>query len=575
LRPSHDIAFSITAFITTILIITIGFFLHGGTHGLYMDDYTERAWAFDFAHSAWKLNLTPQFHIRPLAHILIANLANAIPKYEFSLRMIIALIHLLNVFLIGKLAYRLTGSYFVAYISGSSFLFPIFANEALLWFAASIANTVSLFLLLIGFHCFLSCRSRTQDMRLFCCGVGAWIIMVLFYESGLFTLLLLPVVLATAHRNNIWRLAGVWIPALAACYIPIGAYVAVVERTDPDVASRGGVTLNLDFILLYRIPDVGRRLWWLLTDWGIHGPLHEAFKLGWREWIALRYAPALLTVSLLGLCLIALLFPVRRETTPASLRLLQLAAIGCIWVALGLLPIALIKSQIVEIRTLYIPSVGFAFGLAAVSGLAVRLFYRWREFAVRTALSLAAVWVFLSSVTMAGLVRTYQLRWNLDQKQVAALEPVISKISTSQSIWLLPVGLDERSVSAYWGRNAALDMYLYGVFETAWSSVDAIRLKDGDRNIHDVTSNRWVPLRIGSLLLSDSGEISTIAIHGQKIPVQQLVPFTYEQGLVTLLNPLEIVSSGDTDTAVDLPIVRQLSATGLPVRPARLEFDPQ
>ena len=47
---------------------------------------------------------------------------------------------------------------------------------------------------------------------------------------------------------------------------------------------------------------------------------------------------------------------------------------------------------------------------------------------LRATLTLTGAVVFLTSLTMAGLVGTYQLRWKLDEKQVAAMRPVLASL---------------------------------------------------------------------------------------------------------------------------------------------------
>lgn len=564
-----------------LLAVTIGFFLHRGLLGLYLDDYTEKTWAFDFSAGKWKLNLTPQFHIRPLAHILTANIGNAMPEHEFPVRIAIVVLHCLSVFLLGWLAYRLTGSFVVGTASGALFLFPIFGNEALLWFATSVSNTLSLTLLLIGFHCLLSCRSVKQNLPLFCCAVGAWVLMVLFYESALFTLLLVPIALASTRRDHIRQQAKIWFPALLASAIPIGGYLELIERTDPDVRSRGGATLNLGFIVARRIPEVSENFWWLVTDKGrlpgfrfalVSGPLREALRLGWSEWLSVRWGLTIICGLLLGVCLVTFLFPTELDAGSTPSRLFKAAMIGLAWVALCLLPIVLVKSQIVEIRTLYAPSAGFAMSLAALLGLAVHSLGRWRPLAVRLVVLMSGIIMFLTSLTMAGVVRTYQLRWDLDQKQLYALNPIISKLPVTQMLWLLPIGLDERSFGTDSGQNAALEAYVYGVFETPYSARDAVRLMARKQNLEAVTANRWVKPSITSIHYSE-GRPTDILVQRTLVPVQQLLPFTYQRGRVILLNPLRISSpSGKPLEIIDLPLVQELTQEGIETQPCDFQL---
>jgi hypothetical protein len=143
---------------------------------------------------------------------------------------------------------------------------------------------------------------------------------------------------------------------------------------------------------------------------------------------------------------------------------------------------------------------------------------------------------------------------------VATLQPLVSKVSISELLWLLPIGLDERSVGTYWGRNAALDAYLYGVFETPWSASDAVRLRVGRERVDAVTGNRWVKPRITAVRYSDDGRPANIVVQGTTVPTQQLLAFTYQEGRVILLSPLDLDSSdGKPIAVINLPLVEKLA----------------
>jgi hypothetical protein len=573
LTPGPILFWAVTA-ATGLLVLTLGFFLHRGAMGLYMDDYSIRAWAFDFVKSKWNLTLIPFYSFwtwRPLTYLLVPNLANAIPQHAFWVRVGIVVIHFLNVCLLGRLGQRLSGSLLVGIICGGYFIFPVFANEGLLWFTAAIQDTFSLLFLLVGFHLFLSCRSFA-DLPFLICGVLSWLLMVTFYESGLFTVLLLPVLFGVT-QNDVRRTSHkLWISALVASSVPISVYLWFGVRRSPFVIVRGGATLDLRFILSHKVPEVARGFWWLLTDWGLLGPLHEAFIFGAREWRSAPGGPAFMAASLVGICVVIFLFPTDQDKNLPSSRLLKLVLIGVGWMALGLVPILLVRSQGVEIRTLYVPSAGFALSAAAFSGLVVNVFGKRNTLPIRAVLVFMGVVVFLSGLTMAGLVRAYQLRWYLDERQVAAMRPVLSQFSRAEPLWLLPVALDERSVSNYWGRETVLDHYLFGVFEHSWSAIDAIRLKFGDREIHAVTSQHWDRLHVTAVRSSGGGHITEIVFQGETIPIEHLVAFTYRQGELILLDPIEI---NDPDrnlpAVIDLPLIRQLAGTGLKIEKVQFQ----
>jgi hypothetical protein len=558
---------------TVLMVLSLGFFLHGGVHGLYMDDYSMKAWGFDFGQSKWNLVFTPwasSWIWRPLTYLLEPNLAKAIPRHELFVRVGIVVVQLLNACLLARLGQKLSGSLLVGFISGGYFLFPVFANEGLLSFTSAIPDIFCLLFLLLGFHLILDCRSF-GDLLPLVCGIVSWFLMMTFYESGLFILLLLPASFAfTESRRTNHKL---WVSALAASFIPICIYLWLVVRNSAFIMARGGAKLDLSFILLRKVPEVARDFWWRITDWGIFGPLHEAFNVGWREWLSVSGGRILIAGALTGICLMALLFAVDRDATPSLSRLFKVILFGLGWIVLGLVPIALARFQAVEIRTLYIPSAGFALAAAAFSGLIANLFGRPRAVLIRATLGLVGAIVFVSSLTMAGLVRTYQLRWYLDQRQVDALGQVMPMLPRRDPVWLLPVTLDEKTVGKSGGSDGKLDVYLDGVFETPWSARDAIRLKFGDRNILAVTANRWAKLHVTSVQ-TENGQPSTVTIQGTTIPIEQLLAFSYRQGQLILLNPLGIKTpDGKLSVIIDLPLVTKLAREGLRVEKVQFQLD--
>ena len=560
---------------TLVVAVTVGFFLRGGLHGLYMDDYTMKAWAFDFSKARWRLTLNPiDPNFRPLHSGLTPNLANALPDHELPLRLGIVVVHLANVFLLALLAHRLTGSRFVAVLSGAYFLMPIFANEALLWFTNAVPHTLALLFLLVGFHLLLRCRSLRQDLLLAGCAVIAWVVMVLFVESGLFTLLLLPVFVRMIRHRGEAVSRKAWILALLSTYAGLGIYMLFVLQGTIQIASRGGPTFDLAFIISQRIPQLARQLFWLVSEGGATGPLQEALMLGRLEWGSVPGGWLILAGLILGLCALPFTYPAHQETISEGRQTFTLIVVGLAWVGLALVPLMLLKTQVVAIRTLYTPSAGLALGVAGLLSLMVDRFGRWRNQGIRAALLLTGGILFLSTLTMAGLLRTYQLRWELDQRQLAALRTSVPTLPTPGPIWFVPVALDERSVSAHIGRETKLDRYLVGVFELPWSASAALDLEYGREDINTMTvypSNR---LHLTGLHRSERGRVTSIILQGRVIDVTQLLAFTYQRGRVIVLNPLEVSSSsGSPPTAIDLPLAAQVARKGAQVQSARFSLE--
>lgn len=575
-RASGGRFFIAIASATILSLIALGFFLHRGALGLYMDDYSLKAWAFDFNAMKWKCTLVPldqSWAMRPLTLLLEPNLANAIPRYGLFIRIAIAIMQLLNVWLLAKLAYRLSRSTLVSVISGAIFLFPVGGNQGVLWFTSAVSDTLSLFFLLLGFHFLLSCDSY-RDRRLLVSGIVAWLVMVMFYESGVFVIFLVPALFALTEQETRRTRPKMWITALTGSFVPIAIYLRFIESKSADVIARGGTTLDPRVILTHKIPEVSKELWWLITDWGILGPFKEAFGLGWREWREAPLGQLLLAGALIGVCASVLFFRPEFEIR-SSARLIGIIGIGMGWIVLSLIPIVLIRGQIVEIRTLYIPSAGFALSAGALGALVVNLSGPWRSVSTRTILAFTGLGVFLASITMAGLVYTYQLRWDLDQRQVEALSPVIRMLPRDELVWLLPVKLDEKTIATNQASEAKLNMYLDGVFENSWSARDAVRLRYGDRNIQAVTANRWVGMHL-TALRADGGRSGTITVEGADIPIEHLLAFTYRQGQAILLNPIEITDANrHSSTVLDLPLIGRLAASGLQIEEAHFQLEHQ
>src|SRR5262249_32406003 len=145
------------------------------------------------------------------------------------------------------------------------------------------------------------------------------------------------------------------------------------------------------------------------------------------------------------LILTAILFPTNRDGLLDSWRLAGLFLVAFAWMLLSMVPTLLVKSQEVSTRALYTPFAGFSLGAAAISGLVVHVcrYGRqafWgtskvhRDYLIPVVLLLTGVVLFLSSLTMAGVVRTYQLRWDLDQRQVNALRPLIQALPRAERV---------------------------------------------------------------------------------------------------------------------------------------------
>ncbi len=193
----------------------------------------------------------------------------------------------------------------------------------------------------------------------------------LFYEAVVFVVLLFPVFssLKKMAEGDYVGLKESLPLALKFCILVLLGYALYwyfVLRHSPNVAGRGGFTFDLVFVVTQRVPEVWKRLVWLVTDWGIRGPLAEALQLGAREWLDSWVGWFLPVALLTGVLTAVLSYPATGEGDHAKPVVVWGTVLtGLAWAGLTLVPILLVRGQIVEIRTLYPTYAGLSIAIAA------------------------------------------------------------------------------------------------------------------------------------------------------------------------------------------------------------------
>lgn len=572
-------SFFLAVTIVCLLAIIIGFFLHGGTHGLYLDDYSLRAFAFDFETGGWRPQLAPApdlANFRYLHCVLIPNLLNAIPRYELSVRLFQALIIFINTLLLGLVGHRIVRAPLIFVITVWLFLMPVVGNEAVLWHSCTTQFLLGTLAFLLGLHIFLTAVSKSNPVLLIAAALFLGMVL-LFCEASVFLVLLFPILSLLRVAGDIRVRLKMFLSASVFCVLVsfgYGLYWYLILRHAPQVTMRGGGEFDPVFILTQRVPEVWGRLVWLVTDWGIRGPLAEALQLGVREWMSSWVGWMFLVSLMVGVLIVILSYPTvdKSHHTKPSL-VWGTVLVGLAWAGLTLVPILLLRHQIVEVRTLYPTWAGLSIAIAAFFQGVVYLGGRWRLWSARISLGVAGVTLLVSSLTMAGMVRVYQLRWDLDQRQLAAFRSAIPALPEEGPIWLLPVTLDERSVSPMLGKEVSLDRYLLGVFETPWSASAAVRMEYRQQNINAVASHHWDHLHFTDLVRSPSGQIESLVVQGSEVPVRSLIAFTFREGEVILLDPLVFEASNGDKVTVDLPLVKRYYSAGAKTEAVQLALE--
>jgi len=570
---------SVAVIIVCLLAIILGFFLNGGKRGLNVDDYSHRAHAFDYATGGWRPTLVPsQANFRPIEGILVPNLAHALPRYEFPVRLAILLVHVANVALLGLLAWRLVPNRLVLVAVLWLFLIPVLANEAVVRFCSSAVYPPSLLVFMVGLHASLNaCLRDTSTLKraLFAVlGIGLWAITPLIKEIVTFLVLVLPLIVGflSGWKRKPLRRAFL---ICASTFALFSAWYYFVLRHSYQVSRRGGVEFNLLFLFTQRVPAVLKRLVWLMGEWGFTGPLLEAMRLGIQEWMGTYWGWLLVLGFLVGL-LAAVLLSQKEERTggaPDAAACGSLLITGALWAALVMCPILVVRRQIVEIRTLYPAWAGLSLAIAGLLGLITDALSRWFSHARRLVLLVLGMVLLANAFTMAGLVRLYDLRWQWDQDQIRAFRQAIPELPDAEPVWVMPVTLDEKCASAYLGRSTMLDRYLMGVFETPWSTSGALSMEYRQQNINAVASHRWDRLHFTDLVRSPSGQIESLVVQGSEVPVSSLIAFTFREGEVILLDPLVLVDSKGQEIVLDLALAKRYSNPEADREAMRLPLD--
>ncbi len=266
--------------------LALGLFPYGGEHGLFCDDYIQKAWAFDWNDGGWRWQPQPiHAHFRYLHSVLAPNLVNAIPEHEFLLRLFWVLLHTANALLLGWLAYRLTHSSLAGVGSFWIMLMPLAAHEVLLWHAASVPYLPALLAYLSAAHLILSSEQRPwllMPAGLLASSIPLWC------ESPVFLVLLFPVLAWIRSGRRRWFVQVLWLTlAVGIVYAFYGGFVL---RHGDTVSDRGGLLLNPLLIAKVRLPQILRNAAGLLWLWNVGGTYgRAAILLGWHTWQSINW----------------------------------------------------------------------------------------------------------------------------------------------------------------------------------------------------------------------------------------------------------------------------------------------
>lgn len=553
--------------LSALFVTVLAFGPGGGMHGMYADDYVYKYFGSATQKTEWTPNME-NVNYRVLAIWLASSLAPALPDAELPIRMGLIAVHLLNVVLLGGLAFRLTGSRWIAVIAGGGLLVPLFAYESLLWFSAEIFYLLPLSLLLVGFHLIVSCTSLRQFY--FVIGaIVAWLTMIFFIESGLLlpllTLLMVPMMARRGVRLD-RRAPAI---ALGVTYPALFGYALFVLQSSPIVAVHGESTLDPRILVFQRIPEVIASVMAYAGDWMPRGIYADAFLLGAQTWAASIW----FWIALVALGL-AFVFALRGMAAnwngERSTNSPALLAVGIVWFVLALAPVLLIRGLAVSSRVMLFPSAGLALAVAGFVGWLMEISGMRREVIALGAMVALGAFASVNAIGMAGLLRVYQLRWTRDQEQFAAFRAALPELPPGH-VSLFAHAMDQTIVQSELGRATVLDHLLYGLFDTPWALNPALWLEYGSEKITMLRKDAHGISHVVGVETQGQDKVKMITFQGtsltEAVPVTQLLAFTYRKNGFAWLDPLVLVQ-GDKTWRVPLPLVEKMG--NVPKREAQI-----
>lgn len=551
--------------LTALICMTLGYMLVW-RRGFYADDYSNRLLAVDVLTGQWRpiwsSSRIPTFPARILTWMIVTSLAALMPAHEFFVRAISMLGIGVNAALLGWLIYRILGSRLAAVISGWLFLMPIYAQEAALW-AGAVTYVFATGFSLLSLHFFWSALARPQRAgRWIALGTLAFTTTLLIGEQFIFAAGLVPIFALTIAIQR--QTASYWALLRRSLYVlillmavTVTFYVLLYNGSNL-VNARGGLDLTLAGIVERSLGYFKRLVWMTVYDWG-RRLISDAFGIGMAVLPQAWKGMALFSAASVSLLVTVLAWRTDgREYLPRCRVGLMVFCAGVTWFVTSLLfPSVLVKGQILEYRQLYFPAAGACAAIGAFAWMVAR----WLRCLVcdKLLIAITGVMLLLSTVCMLGYAQAFAARSELDHRQVAALEHVLSSQYLPENSYIVPIGNDEH----LFGKDDSISKFLVGVFETPWSASAVLKEVYRRNDLQLITANRWCPMQFH--YMGDQEPLSNqLVIQGISVPVDRTVLFSYRAGSAFVVESLTITKSDGSQHTIQFPIARDLRQHGVP-----------
>jgi hypothetical protein len=541
--------------ITMLLALGTVLFSNGFRYGLNTDDYSHKEWAYNLEQGRWQPRLElEQPYLRPIGQVIVFNLANALPDQELFVRLLWASVHLGNILLASSFAYRLTKSPLVLVATGGFLLLPIPAHEALFWHSGAASTLLGTIVALISVHLLLGAVSADRNWKWFAAlGLVMYGMIPQFYEQAAACLAILPLLVLTERpisKKRILRASLIFLVAVGLLYL----HWFFILQHSPQITVRGGVQPSLEVTLSEGLLSIVRGTYWgLFRLYGFSGYM-SAWELGIKRVLDFPLAVFAVLLAATGAMTTVMIVQRQQHVYPSRLRrTLVLFIVGCAWFCSAFVPVMVVRNQGVSSRQLYYPWVGLSFAFSAGVALLTTKLRRYGSYALAVLLGCLLA---LQIPIMAGFGQVYKLRYEHDQRQLAALAIGVSHLPEGP-VFLLPWQLDENFVPGH----EILERFLLGVFETDWSAASSMRMLYHKPEVYAVTGSRWNKLTVEDI--RGEGPDAELIINGRVLPVNRTLAFSYRDGQVALYTHGIIRLPDGVITRIELPLARKVGAPGV------------
>jgi len=543
----------------------------GGRIGKYLDDYVlsvRDVVTGDYELPIWYWRIWPFFY-RPLHLTLVHHAQTLFWNHDWANHLLSAVCHGLVALLLWRFLRQLVRTPQAAAAAAMIYLvFPLH-YENIFW-PAAVSTAIATAILLLSAGVYLRYVRGKGVWRSTVVLASLTFLITCWNEQPATGVAALPLLyLAVCPHGEPWlrRLVRMLIPWLV-CGLACVVYLGLVQATAPgDIrGSAGSLTsvAQLNEHLASIAQGVTNKylgswmrqmvLGGLATGW----PMLYAWPGAIWTAVLLLTGTAWLVRWLTGQAVPA------DDTLAVTPRSLFVLAFGAALFLLGWAPAILVKSQIIEPRLCYYPTLGLIVILAVLVDWVMRRLSHLRAVLLlfRAALGLAVVILCLiSGLCLVAIQTTYRERYRLDQQEMAQLKALVPS-PPSNSVFV-PLHIEDTPArTGYWN----FDYFAVGALSASWSAKSIIQQTYRRRNLFCTPCNWW-----GKLWLHNVSQVGARYPHvlaerfvrppkqGYLIKWPRMIPFIVDrQARVHLVDCIRIERSDYRDMQIPLPHITRL-----------------